>query len=91
MAERYGGNHVLATAAYNAGPLRVDRWLPEDGTIDARIWIENIPFNETRQYVKRVLAAQTIFHWRITGEMRRLSDELLLVQSSTKPQQVASR
>jgi len=91
MAERYGGNHVLATAAYNAGPHRVDRWLPENGTIDARIWIENIPFNETRQYVKRVLTAQTIFHWRMTGEMRRLSDELLLVQSSTEPQQVASR
>jgi soluble lytic murein transglycosylase len=91
MAERYGGNYVLATAAYNAGPHRVDRWLPEDGTIDARIWIENIPFNETRKYVKRVLAAQTIFHWRLTGEMRRLSDELLLVQSTADTQQVASR
>jgi soluble lytic murein transglycosylase len=91
MAERYGGNYVLATAAYNAGPHRVDRWLPEDGTIDARIWIENIPFNETRKYVKRVLAAQTIFHWRLTGEMRRLSDELLLVQSTAGTQQVASR
>ena len=91
MAERYGGNQVLATAAYNAGPHRVDRWLPEDGTIDARIWIENIPFNETREYVKRVLTAQTIFHWRITGEMRRLSDELSLVQASSETQQVAGR
>jgi len=91
MAERYGGNQVLATAAYNAGPHRVDRWLPEDGTIDARIWIENIPFNETRQYVKRVLTAQTIFHWRLTGKMRRLSDELLLVQAASETQQVASR
>ena len=91
MAERYGGNQVLATAAYNAGPHRVDGWLPADGTVDARIWIENIPFNETRKYVKRVLAAQTIFHWRMTGEIRRLSDELLLVQSSVEPQQVASR
>ena len=91
MAERYGGNYVLATAAYNAGPHRVDRWLPEDGTIDARIWIENIPFNETRKYVKRVLAAQTIFHWRLTGEMQRLSDGLLLVQSTADTQQVAGR
>jgi soluble lytic murein transglycosylase len=91
MAERYGGNYVIATAAYNAGPKRVDRWLPEDGTIDARIWIENIPFNETRQYVKRVLAAQTIFHWRLTGEIRRLSDELSLIQSAAETQQVASR
>ena len=89
MAERFGGNRVLATAAYNAGPHRVDAWLPETGTIDARIWIENIPFNETRGYVRRVLAAETIFHWRMTGETRRLSDELLLVQSEPKPQKLA--
>ena len=89
MAERYGGNQVLATAAYNAGPHRVDAWLPEKGSIDARIWIENIPFNETRGYVRRVLAADTIFHWRMTGETRRLSDELLLVQADSNPQPVA--
>lgn len=91
MADRYDGNQVLATAAYNAGPHRVDRWLPEDGPIDARIWIENIPYNETRKYVKRVLAAQAIFHWRMTGTIRRLSDELLLVRAATETQQVASR
>jgi soluble lytic murein transglycosylase len=91
MAERYGGNQVLATAAYNAGPHRVDRWLPKNGTLDARIWIENIPFNETRKYVKRVLAAQAIFHWRMTGKIRRVTDELLLVQAAARMQQVASR
>ena len=83
MAERYGGNRVLATAAYNAGPHRVDNWLPESGTQDARIWIENIPFNETREYVQRVLAAETIFHWRMTGEIRRLSSELPQVDSES--------
>lgn len=91
MAERYGGNRVLATAAYNAGPHQVDRWLPKDNSIDARIWIENIPFNETRQYVKRVLTAQTIFHWRMTGKIRRLSDELMLVRSSREMQRIAQR
>ncbi len=90
MAARYGGNQVLATAAYNAGPHRVDRWLPESGSVDARVWIENIPFNETRIYVKRVLAAQTIFHWRMTGKMRRLTDELLRVHAATEMQQVAN-
>jgi len=90
MAERYGGNQVLATAAYNAGPHRVDAWLPKTGTIDARIWIENIPFNETRGYVRRVLAADTIFHWRMTGETRRLSDELLVVRAESKAQPVAN-
>ena len=89
MAERYGGNRILATAAYNAGPHRVDAWLPQAGRIDPRIWIENIPFNETRGYVKRVLAADTIFHWRMTGEVRRLSDEMLVVSADSRPQKVA--
>jgi soluble lytic murein transglycosylase len=83
MAQRYGGNRVLATAAYNAGPSRVDRWLPPSGTQDARIWIESIPFNETRNYVRRVLAAETIFYWRLTGEMRRLSTELPQIESAS--------
>lgn len=89
MAERYAGNRVLATAAYNAGPHRVDAWLPKSGTVDARIWIENIPLNETRSYVRRVLAAKTIFHWRITGKMRRLSNELHPVQADSKAEPVA--
>jgi soluble lytic murein transglycosylase len=91
MEARYGGNLVLATAAYNAGPHRVDRWLPESGSVDARVWIENIPFNETRKYVKRVLAAQAIFHWRMTGKIRRLSDELLAIRSAEDTQKLAAR
>jgi soluble lytic murein transglycosylase len=91
MEERYGGNRVLATAAYNAGPHRVDRWLPESGSVDARVWIENIPFNETRKYVKRVLSAQAIFHWRMTGKIRRLSDELIAIKSAAETPTVAAR
>jgi len=90
MADRYGGNQVLATAAYNAGPHRVDAWLPQVGDLDARVWIENIPFNETRGYVRRVLAAETIFHWRMTGAVRRLSDEMLVISAELKIQQVAT-
>ncbi|MDJ0711132.1 MAG: transglycosylase SLT domain-containing protein [Woeseiaceae bacterium] len=84
MANRYNGNQVLATAAYNAGPHRVDRWLPEQGSEDARVWIENIPFNETRSYVKRVFSAETIFHWRMTGQVRRVSDLLRAVHPQQK-------
>jgi len=91
MAERYSGNQVLATAAYNAGPHRVDKWLPESGSLDARIWIENIPFNETRKYVKRVLSAQAIFHWRMTGQVRRMSDELRIVKGANDLLQLAAR
>jgi soluble lytic murein transglycosylase len=76
MFERFDENRVLATAAYNTGPLNVEAWLPDSKPLDARIWIENIPYNETRQYVRRVLTAGTIFHWRLTGQTRRLSTEL---------------
>lgn len=89
MAARYSGNQVLATAAYNAGPHRVDRWLPQQGSEDARVWIENIPFNETRKYVKRVMSAQAIFQWRMTGKVERLSDQLPAVKP--QHQQLASR
>ena len=89
MAARYSGNQVLATAAYNAGPHRVDRWLPQQGSEDARVWIENIPFNETRKYVKRVMSAQAIFQWRMTGKVRRLSDQLPAVKA--QHQQLAAR
>ena len=75
MFTRFDENRVLATAAYNAGPLRVEEWLPKTDSLDARIWIENIPFNETRAYVRRVLTDEAIFHWRMTGQQRRISSE----------------
>jgi soluble lytic murein transglycosylase len=89
MAARFGGNRVLATAAYNAGPHRVDQWLPDSGDVDARIWIETIPFNETRKYVRRVMAAETIFHWRMTGQTRRMSEALARVSATPATQQLA--
>lgn len=85
MLQRFG-NPVLATAAYNAGPARVEKWLPESERQDARIWIENIPFNETRGYVRRVLATDAIFHWRLTGKLHRLSEKLTAIDP---PRQLA--
>ncbi len=73
MYKRFDQHQVLATAAYNAGPRRVRSWLPERGNVPADIWIETIPFNETRNYVKKVLFADTVFHWRLTGSERRLA------------------
>lgn len=69
---QFGSNPVLATAAYNAGPHRVKSWLPES-TWHADIWVENIPFTETRRYVKKVLSAQAVTHWRLTGKEQRLA------------------
>lgn len=76
MSDRFDRHPALATAAYNAGPQRVSRWLPGTGAMDARIWVETIPFNETRNYVRRVLASDVIFHWRLTGQTSRLSSQL---------------
>jgi soluble lytic murein transglycosylase len=88
MYDRFGNNFVLATAAYNAGPHRVDRWLPQSNSLDARIWIENIPYNETRKYVRRVAETDVIFHWRLTGKVRRLSDELMHVPAAQRAPRV---
>jgi soluble lytic murein transglycosylase len=57
-------NPVLATAAYNAGPWRVLNWLPKQ-TQAADIWIETVPFRETREYLKRVLAYTVIYNYRL--------------------------
>lgn len=86
MFERFGNNRILATAAYNAGPARVDTWLPESGSLDGRIWIENIPFNETRAYVRRVLSDEAIFHWRLTGKLKRISSELPTIAAVAETQ-----
>lgn len=63
--DRFGGHPILSTAAYNAGAHRVDSWLPDNGTMDADVWAELIPFSETRAYVRRVLAYQVIYEMRL--------------------------
>ncbi len=66
VLERYKGHSVLATAAYNAGASRVSQWLPETGDqIASDIWVEMVPFNETRDYLKRVLTYMIIYERRL--------------------------
>jgi soluble lytic murein transglycosylase len=91
MYKYFNENPVLATAAYNAGPGNVSRWLKKTDKADARIWIENIPFNETRKYVRRVLEADTVFYWRLTGEQQRISHSLpRIVGTANNGDKVAS-
>jgi soluble lytic murein transglycosylase len=61
LSDRYQGNQILATASYNAGPHRVKKWLRERPELPADIWIETIPYKETREYVKSVMAYQQIY------------------------------
>ena len=71
MLKRYHGNPAMALAAYNAGPGAVDRWLPEVET-DADIWIDTIPFKETRRYVRTVLEYRAIYQWHTRGSSARV-------------------
>jgi soluble lytic murein transglycosylase len=71
--ERFGGSYIMAIAAYNAGPHRVDRWIedfgdPRDQATDPVDWIESIPFSETRNYVQRVLEGMVIYRQFLPGE-----------------------
>ena len=61
VMNRFDNNVALAAAAYNAGPRNVKRWLPRNSIMSADLWIETVPFNETRNYVKAVLAYSTVF------------------------------
>jgi len=75
MRRRFDGNPVLATAAYNAGPANVDRWLPEH-SVDADIWIATIPWRETRVYVRRVLAYRLIYDYRLGKRIEPLHQNM---------------
>jgi soluble lytic murein transglycosylase len=65
VMDRFENHQVLATAAYNAGPNRVKKWLPIDKPVDADIWVDTIPLIETRRYVRAVMAYTTIYEWRM--------------------------
>jgi soluble lytic murein transglycosylase len=80
LLDRYNGSPVLAAAAYNAGPHRVGRWLPSEHDMEADLWMELIPYPETRRYVRRVLAYATVFEWRLQRPVTRISQRLPLVQ-----------
>ncbi|MCP4701904.1 MAG: transglycosylase SLT domain-containing protein [Gammaproteobacteria bacterium] len=72
MLDRFKGNRMLASAAYNAGPTRVRRWLAERGCLPADIWVELIPFRETRNYVRRVLSYSAIFNMKLNGKIHSM-------------------
>ena len=68
LSDQFEGNKVFATAAYNAGGGAVRRWLRDRGHLPLDIWIETIPYDETRRYVQNVLAFRVIYSLRGQGE-----------------------
>ena len=83
MLDRFNGNMVLATAAYNAGPHRVRNWLPASDCLDPDVWVEKIPFNETRTYVRRVMFFAIIYDWRLRKEVMPLHQRMAIVTPSS--------
>ncbi|MBV1874524.1 MAG: transglycosylase SLT domain-containing protein, partial [Gammaproteobacteria bacterium] len=76
LLSTFDNNKVFATAAYNAGPHRVVKWIPET-PLPADVWIETIPFKETRNYVKHILSSEEIYrqnNWK--------NNSLLLAKTS---------
>lgn len=80
--DRFEGDPLATTAAYNAGPNAVARWLPKASRQWPELWVETIPFYETRDYVARVLAFSVVYDWRADGKISRLGARLGLVEDT---------
>jgi soluble lytic murein transglycosylase len=77
LLKKFHGNSALAIAAYNAGGGRVAKWLPSFGAMPADIWIEIIPFKETRKYVTSVLSYAIIYQQLIQRKGLKIKDLML--------------
>jgi soluble lytic murein transglycosylase len=75
VLDDFAGSQTMAAAAYNAGPNRPRRWR-EGPSLEAAIWAENIPFNETRDYVKKVLSNATFYAALLSGSAPSLKARL---------------
>ncbi len=88
LVDDFQGAQALAAAAYNAGPNRPRRWR-EGPRIDAAVWVENVPFNETRDYVKKVLANAVVYAHVLEGRplslVKRLGSKVGPRASSAPP------
>ena len=84
-----GGQAVMATAAYNAGPSRAKRWVDSE-PLEAAIYIESIPFSETRNYVQKVMANAHIYAPRLGTTMQTLKSRLGVIPGSGEPEVIDS-
>jgi soluble lytic murein transglycosylase len=78
VLDDFGGSMPMAAAAYNAGPSRPRAWR-NGPVLEAAMWAENVPFQETRDYVKKVLANTTFYAAMLTGQPQSLRARLGLV------------
>jgi soluble lytic murein transglycosylase len=81
VLDDFAGSMPMAAAAYNAGPSRPRSWRGQTGAplLEAAIWAENVPFSETRDYVKKVLSNTTNYAALISGQPQSLKSRLGMV------------
>ena len=78
LIDMYEGSYLLAFAAYNAGPRKVNEWIklygdPRDSLVSVINWVEHIPYKETRNYVMRVSESLHVYRIRINGSTPSVS------------------
>lgn len=73
----FDGDWVRVAAAYNAGARAVERWLDQRPDSDPDVWIETLPYYETRDYVPKVLAFATIYEWQLERRPRLLTGQIM--------------
>ena len=76
LLNQFDGNVILATAAYNAGSLKARSWLPKNQALPADIWIETIPYKETRGYVASVIMYTLIYQQRLNRNPLKVAELL---------------
>ncbi len=100
LVSKYNGSYVLTLVAYNAGPRRAKEWVEQfgdlrSGQVDPVDWVENIPFQETRQYVQKVLQNVHIYRSRLapktvrpmTADLKRGTPSDVNVASISAPEE----
>ena len=76
LLRQFHGAHLLAAAAYNAGAAKIKRWLPDKQALPGDIWIESIPYKETRNYVSTVFMNALIYQQRLHRNALKTGDLL---------------
>lgn len=84
MLNEFNGHYALAAAAYNAGPHRVVKWLKIKQDYPADIWIETIPFKETRAYVSAVLTYALIYQNQLGKGQLTMADFMLNIRTNKR-------
>ncbi len=80
ILNQFDGHFVLAAAAYNAGAVKIKSWLPKNRALPADIWIETIPYKETRNYVASVIMYALIYQQRLNRNSLKTAELLRAIK-----------